>query len=121
MRTAIQHGRSGGTGLLAAAPPDRHPVDPIWRSPVGCECREIGALMAVERRRAPQRAVWIGIGQYARNRLSAAKEQQFGEEVRGWVDNGWLVEHDPTTHGDVPLLAKVQEHKSTTPVRPCPD
>ena len=73
----------------------------------------------------PKEPFGSGIGQYARNRLSAAEEHQFGEEVRGWIDNGWLVEHDPATHGDVatvlPLLAKVQEHKSTTPVRPCLD
>ena len=66
----------------------------------------------------PKEPFGSGIGQYARNRLSAAEEQQFGDEVRGWIDNGWLVEHDPATHGDVatvlPLLAKEQYEEPLT-------
>ena len=40
-----------------------------------------------------------------------------------WIEEGWLVHHDPAVHGQpaavLPLLAHVQEHKETTPVRPC--
>ena len=64
-----------------------------------------------------------GFGQCARNQLSEPEEQLFGEEVNKWINNGLLVEHDPAMHGEVatvlPLLAKVQEHKSSTPVQPC--
>ena len=49
----------------------------------------------------------------------------FSEQVESWISSGWLVEHEVSVHGGpccvLPLLAKVQVHKSTTPVRPCLD
>ena len=73
----------------------------------------------------PTAPVGSGIGQYARNKLTAEQESLFCDEVDSWVKNGWLVEHDPAVHGEpvamLPLLAKAQEHKSSTPVRPCLD
>ncbi|XP_065189613.1 uncharacterized protein LOC135820225 [Sycon ciliatum] len=73
----------------------------------------------------PSHPIGSGIGQYARTNLSAEQETQFCDEVDSWVEKGWLVEHDEATHGSptavIPLLAKSQAHKSTTPVRPCLD
>ena len=65
-----------------------------------------------------------GIGEYKRS-LTEEKEKLFASEVQGWIDKGWLVKHDEGRHGSpctvLPLLAKVQDHKSSTPVRPCLD
>ncbi|XP_065196502.1 uncharacterized protein LOC135827994 [Sycon ciliatum] len=73
----------------------------------------------------PTKQIGSGIGQYSRKRLSPEQEASFCTEVDAWVENGWLVEHDPSVHGEpaaiLPLLAKVQEHKASTPVRPCLD
>ncbi|XP_065189616.1 uncharacterized protein LOC135820229 [Sycon ciliatum] len=73
----------------------------------------------------PSHPIGSGIGQYARTNLSAEQETQFCDEVDSWVEKGWLVEHDEATHGSptaiIPLLAKSQAHKSTTPVHPCLD
>ena len=65
------------------------------------------------------------IGEYSRKKLTEEQEKQFCSEVAKWIEEGWLVPHDPEVHGEpaavLPLLAQVQEHKETTPVRPCLD
>ena len=49
----------------------------------------------------------------------------FVGEVMKWINAGWLVPHNDALHGSptavLPLLAQMQEHKASTPVRPCPD
>ena len=66
-----------------------------------------------------------GVGEYSRKHLTAEQEELFCQEVESWIKNQWLVEHDPAVHGEpggvLPLLARTQEHKSSTPVRPCLD
>ena len=66
-----------------------------------------------------------GIGEYPRNKLSPEEETQFHAELQTWITNGWLVPHDPDVHGEpgavLPLIAVSQQHKATTPVRPCLD
>ena len=73
----------------------------------------------------PPAPVGSGIGQYSRKGLTAEQEEHFSQEIDGWISNGWLVPHDESVHGKIagvlPLLARVQEHKSSTPVRPCLD
>ena len=40
----------------------------------------------------------------------------------GWISNVWLLEDNPEVHGQpacvLPLMAAVQEHQASTPVRP---
>ena len=73
----------------------------------------------------PHHPVDSGLGEYLRTKLSPDQEEVFTEEVQKWLDNGWLVKHDPARHGEpqcvLPLLALPQEHKPTTSVRPCLD
>ncbi|XP_065185766.1 uncharacterized protein LOC135816500 [Sycon ciliatum] len=74
---------------------------------------------------APEVPVGSGIGQYSREKLSPEQEKLFCKEVDAWIANGWLVPHDEATHGAVagvlPLIARTQEHKASTPIRPCLD
>ena len=64
------------------------------------------------------------VGEYSRKRLTAEQEK-FQAAVTDWIDNEWLVEHDPAVRGGpacvLPLMAATQEHKPTTPVRPVLD
>ena len=73
----------------------------------------------------PQHPVGSGLGEYPRTKLSPDQEESFTEEVQKWLDNGWLVKHDPAKHGEpqcvLPLPAQPQEPKPTTSVRPCLD
>ena len=75
--------------------------------------------------RPPEGTLGSGIGEYSRSKLSPEQEQLFSDEVDSWIANGWLVEHNLDVHGEpaavLPLLAVCQEHKSSTPVRPCLD
>ena len=74
---------------------------------------------------APTSPIGSGIGQYARHNLSDKQESQFCDEMDAWVENGYLIEYDEATYGPpaaiIPLLAKDQAHKESTPVRPCLD
>lgn len=74
---------------------------------------------------APTAPLGSGVGQYSRAKLSPEQEAKFCSEVNAWIDNGWLVPYDADHHGPpgavLPLLAVCQEHKATTPVRPCLD
>eukprot|EP00117_Sycon_ciliatum_P010277 scpid12682/ scgid5529/ len=74
---------------------------------------------------APSEPVGHGIGEYSRSKLTPDQEGLFQAEVQKWLDSDFLVPHDRELHGDpvavLPLLAQVQEHKGTTPVRPCLD
>ena len=73
----------------------------------------------------PSQPIGSGIGEYARRNLTPEQEDLFHKEVKGWIEKGWMVEHDASIHGEaaavLPLIAQVQEHKVTTPVRPCLD
>ena len=73
----------------------------------------------------PTNKIGHGIGEYSRAKLTPDQEEKFCAEVDSWVKNGWLVEHNPAIHGDpaavLPFIAVAQEHKATTPVRPCLD
>ena len=73
----------------------------------------------------PTSPIGSGIGKYARTQLSLNEETKFHEEVRMWMSNGWLVPYDEEQHGlpgaVLPLITVSQEHKPTTPVRPCLD
>ncbi|XP_065196213.1 uncharacterized protein LOC135827687 [Sycon ciliatum] len=73
----------------------------------------------------PKDRVGSGLGEYSRKKLSEEQEQLFRAEVQMWIDQGWLVPHDAEVHGSpiavLPLLANCQEHKLSTPVRPCLD
>ena len=73
----------------------------------------------------PTTCIGSGLGEYPRSKLSKEQEQLFGDEVEKWLGNGWLVKHDVEKHGEprcvLPLLAATQEHKASTPVRPCLD
>eukprot|EP00117_Sycon_ciliatum_P045998 scpid93880/ scgid32998/ len=73
----------------------------------------------------PIGTIGSGIGEYSRNKLTAEQEQLFTQEVDSWIERGWLVPHDEQLHGKpacvLPPLAQVQEHKESTPVRPCLD
>ncbi|XP_065195680.1 uncharacterized protein LOC135827084 [Sycon ciliatum] len=72
----------------------------------------------------PTGRIGSGIGEYPR-KLSDDQEKLFQHEVDSWIGNGWLIEHDEEVHGApaaiLPWLAVSQEHKPTTPVRPCLD
>ena len=80
---------------------------------------------------APTVPLGSGVGQYSRTKLSPEQEVKFCSEVNAWIDNGWLVPYDAARHSPpppppppgavLPLLAVCQEHKATTPVRPCLD
>ena len=71
----------------------------------------------------PTCAVRSGLGEYPRH-LTLEQEELFEQDVEPWIENQWMVPHDPDTHGAIgavlPLLSVAQEHK-TTPVRPCLD
>lgn len=73
----------------------------------------------------PEQPVGPGIGEYPRSKLTDEQEQLFQREVDGWLESGWLIPHDPVQHGSprcvLPLIAQVQDHKPSTPVRPCLD
>ena len=73
----------------------------------------------------PTSAVGSGIGEYSRKRLADDQEAKFRDEIAMWIDNEWLVPYDASQHGPIgavlPLIAVCQEHKPTTPVRPCLD
>lgn len=65
------------------------------------------------------------MGEYSRCRLTPDQEVKFQDEVNGWIEKGWLVPHNETLHGKpscvLPLMAQVQEHKSSMTVRPVLD
>eukprot|EP00117_Sycon_ciliatum_P040218 scpid93421/ scgid29592/ len=73
----------------------------------------------------PVQPIGSGIGEYSRSKLTPEQEAEFCSEVDSWIDQGWLEPHDPDKHGKpeavLLLLAVAQEHKPTTPVRPCLD
>ena len=73
----------------------------------------------------PQSTIGSNIGEYSRKQLSEDQEMKFCTAVDEWVSNGWLVEYDQQLYGKpacvLPLMAVVQEHKATTPVRPVLD
>ena len=72
----------------------------------------------------PTRPLGSGLGEYPRKKLSEEEEQLFAGEVGSWIEQGWMT---PVTEDEaapmcvLPLIAQVQEHKPTTPVRPCLD
>eukprot|EP00117_Sycon_ciliatum_P045923 scpid44614/ scgid2187/ len=74
---------------------------------------------------APEQHIGSGIGEYSRKSLSVSEEEQFASEMKLWVDNGWLVKYDSEAFGEpvavLPILAVSQQHKASTPVRPCLD
>ena len=73
----------------------------------------------------PARVSGPAIGEYSRSKLTSEQEQHYRDEVKLWIDNGWLVPRDLSRHGVpasiLPLMAVCQEHKSTMPVRSCLD
>ena len=73
----------------------------------------------------PTSSIGSGLGEYSRGKLTPSQEQKFRDEVAMWIDRGFMVPHDPAIHGEpaavLPLLATCQEHKTSTPVRPCLD
>ena len=73
----------------------------------------------------PTGSIGHGVGEYSRAKLTPKQENLFASEVETWIENGWLVPHDEAKHGVpscvLPLLPQVQEHKPSTPVRPCLD
>ena len=75
--------------------------------------------------RAPKEAIGSGVGEYSRKKLSPEQEDKFALAVDEWVNDDWLVEHDEDVHGKplgvLPLIAVMQEHKPSTPVRPVLD
>lgn len=46
----------------------------------------------------------------------------FCEEIKAWIANRWMVEHDKAEHGKpkciLPLFTRLQEHKPDTPAQP---
>ena len=74
---------------------------------------------------APSSPIGSGIGEYSRQRLTDNQEEKFVDEIQKWIQEGWLVPYDETVHGEIggvlPLLAVCQEHKESTPIRPCLD
>ena len=74
--------------------------------------------------RAPASIKGPSIGEYSREKLSEEEELSFCEEVQTWIDNGVIVKHDASVHGEpvavLPFMAVSQQHKST-PVRPVLD
>ena len=75
--------------------------------------------------REPAGCVGSGLGEYPRTKLSSEQEDLFEVEVAKWLENGWMVPHDSSVHGEprcvLPLLAASQEHKASTPVKSCLD
>ena len=73
----------------------------------------------------PSGTIGHGIGEYSRKQLTAEQESLFCDEIEKWITEGWLIPHDAKEHGQpaavLPLLAQLQEHKQSTPVRPCLD
>ena len=73
----------------------------------------------------PTSPVGSGVGEYFRRRLSDEQEAKFQKETGLWQAEGWLVPYDADVHGPVggvlPLIAVCQEHKLSTPIRPCLD
>ena len=73
----------------------------------------------------PANPVGSGVGEYFRRRLSDEQEAKFQKEAGLWQAEGWLVPYDADVHGPVggvlPLIAVCQEHKLSTPIRPCLD
>ena len=39
------------------------------------------------------------VGEYSRSHLTGQQEEQFSSDMEIGIDKGWLVPHDPTTHG----------------------
>ena len=74
---------------------------------------------------APTFPLGSGIGEYSRQKLSDDQESKFVQEVQNWVNQKWLVPYDESQHGKMGcvllLLAVCQEHKESTPIRPCLD
>ena len=74
---------------------------------------------------APGGNIGSGVAEYSRTRLSAEQEEKFSAAADERVQNGWLVDHDDDKHGApacvLPLMAVLQEHKQSTPVRPVLD
>ena len=75
--------------------------------------------------KTPSEPIGSGIGEYPRNNLTDDQEKKFADEIEMWIRDGWLVPYDKNVHGPpgavLPLIASVQEHKASTPVRPCLD
>ena len=73
----------------------------------------------------PVTPIGSGVGEYSRDKLTEHQEQLFRDEVQLWIAKGFLIKHDRQEHGEpvcvLPLIAVTQEHKVTTPVRPCLD
>ena len=73
----------------------------------------------------PTAQIGPNIGEYPRSKLTADQESHFRKEVAMWVEKGFLVPYRRDEHGTpgavLPLMAVAQEHKPTTPVRPCLD
>ena len=73
----------------------------------------------------PSEPLGSGVTAYSRKSLSPEQEEKFCREVDSWVEKGWLVPYDAQHHGPpgavLPILASCQEHKLTTPIRPCLD
>ena len=73
----------------------------------------------------PTSPVGPPVGEYSRTQLTAEQEELFCAEVDQWLAKGWMEKYDEAVHGDIagvlPLLAVAQEHKESTPVRPCLD
>ena len=73
----------------------------------------------------PADPVGHGVGEYSRSKLAPEQERMFVGEVMKWIDAGWLVPDNDALHDSpaavLPLLAQMQDHKASTPVRPCLD
>ena len=73
----------------------------------------------------PTNPIGAGTGKYGRGNMSPEQEALFLSKITSWIENGWLVPHNPVKHGEpaavLPLMAVAQEHKPTTPVRPVLD
>ena len=63
----------------------------------------------------PTCPVGSGVGEYSQKSLLSTQEQQFQDEIAGWIKNEWLVPHNLNVHGEVgavlPLMAVAQAHK----------
>ena len=73
----------------------------------------------------PSGTIGHGIREYSRKQLTAEQESLLCDEIEKWITKGWLIPHDVKEHGQpaavLLLLAQLQEHKQSTPVRPCLD
>ena len=124
----------------AAANPDRHPYPHVRVERIGQDVKLETEDCTVQwdndsqrwtmnwRWKAgtpPSQPVGCGVGEYSRRSLTEEQEQLFRTEVDAWIDRGWMLPYSKEIHGEpacvLPLLAQVQEHKSSTPVRPCLD